>query len=145
MGDGDLNWIMDTAKEMHAESHWSKKVKFREDKVKKYFHAVLMNPNMFGIITHTDKENIGFMTGVIMDYSFGAEKFAREIDLYVKKEHRGKMAGILMMKMFKAWAKTKDAKEIIFEPGGVDVNGKFDSMAERLGMKAVGKVYRGDL
>jgi hypothetical protein len=107
MGDGDLNWIMDTAKEMHAESHWSKKVKFSEDKVKKYFHAVLMNPNMFGIITHTDKDNIGFMTGVIMDYSFGTEKFAREIDLYVKKEHRGKMAGILMMKMFKSWAKTK--------------------------------------
>ena len=141
----DLNWIMDTAREMHAESNWSKKVKFREDKVKKYFHAVLVNPNMFGIIAHTEKKDVGFMTGIIMEYSFGTDKFAREIDLYVKKEHRGKMAGILMMKMFKAWAKTKGAKEIVFEPGGVDVNGKFDALSKRLGMREVGKVYRGDL
>ena len=49
IGDIDFDWIMDTAKEMHAESNWSKKVKFREDKVKKYFHAVLTNPEMFGI------------------------------------------------------------------------------------------------
>ena len=94
----DLNWIMDTAREMHAESNWSKKVKFREDKVKKYFHAVLVNPNMFGIIAHEKDKNIGFMTGTIMEYSFGTEKFAREMDLYVKKEYRGKMAAIMMMK-----------------------------------------------
>ena len=141
----DLNWIMDTAREMHAESNWSKKVKFREDKVKKYFHAVLLNQNMFGIIAHEKDKNIGFMTGTIMEYSFGTEKFAREMDLYVKKEYRGKMAAIMMMKMFKAWAKTKDAKEIIFEPGGVDNTDRFNAMAKRLDMKEVGKIYRGDL
>ena len=145
VGSKDLDWIMETAREMHAESNWSKKVKFREDKVKKYFHAVLMNSNMFGIITPTDKENIGFMTGTIMEYSFGTEKFAREMDLYVKKKYRGKMAAIVMMKMFKAWAKTKGAKEIIFEPGGVDNTDRFSAMAKRLNMKEVGKIYRGDL
>ena len=100
---------------------------------------------MFGIIAQYEDNNIGFMTGIIMEYSFGTEKFAREIDLYVKKKYRGKMAGMLMMKMFKAWAKTKNAKEIIFEPGGVDNTGKFDGMAKRLGMKEVGKIFRGDL
>ena len=145
MGDGDLNWIMDTAKEMHAESHWSKKVKFREDKVKKYFHMVLTNPDMFGIIAHEDDKNIGFMTGTIMEYSFGTEKFAREMDLYVRKPHRGKIAAMMMMKMFKAWGKTKGAKEIIFEPESIDNINKFDAMAKRLDMKEVGKIYRGDL
>ena len=145
VGESDFDWIMDTAREMHAESNWSKKVKFREDKVKKYFHTVLTNPDMFGIIAHKDDKNIGFMTGTVMEYSFGTEKFAREIDLYVKKEHRGKMEAIMMMKMFKAWAKTKGAKEIIFEPGGVDNTDRFDAMAKRLDMKEVGKIYRGDL
>ena len=140
VGSKDLDWIMETAREMHAESNWSKKVKFREDKVKRYFHMVLTNPEMFGIIAHEDDRNIGFMTGTIMEYSF-----AREIDLYVKKEHRGKMAAIVMMKMFKAWAKTKGAKEIIFEPGGVDNTDRFNAMAKRLNMKEVGKIYRGDL
>jgi len=145
VGSKDLDWIMETAREMHAESNWSKKVKFREDKVKRYFHMVLTNPEMFGIIAHEDDRNIGFMTGTIMEYSFGTEKFAREMDLYVKKEHRGKMAAIVMMKMFKAWAKTKGAKEIIFEPGGVDNTDRFNAMAKRLNMKEVGKIYRGDL
>ena len=140
VGSKDLDWIMETAREMHAESNWSKKVKFREDKVKRYFHMVLTNPEMFGIIAHEDDRNIGFMTGTIMEYSFGTE-----IDLYVKKEHRGKMAAIVMMKMFKAWAKTKGAKEIIFEPGGVDNTDRFNAMAKRLNMKEVGKIYRGDL
>jgi len=145
VGENDLDWIIKTAREMHAESNWSKKVKFREDKVKKYFHMVLTNPDMFGIIAQKGDKNIGFMTGTVMEYSFGTEKFAREIDLYVKKEHRGKMAAIVMMKMFKAWAKTKEAKEIIFEPGGVDNTDRFDAMAKRLEMKEVGKIYRGDL
>jgi len=145
VGEKDLDWIMETAREMHAESSWSKKVKFREDKVKKYFHAVLTNPDMFGIIAHEDDSDIGFMTGTIVEYSFGTEKFAREIDLYVKKKYRGKMAGMLKMKMFKAWAKTKEAKEIIFEPESVVNVNKFAAMAKRLEMKEVGKVYRGDL
>jgi len=145
VGEKDLDWIITTARELHSESNWSKKVKFREDKVKRYFHMVLTNPDMFGIIAHDDDKNIGFMTGTIMEYSFGAEKFAREMDLYVKKEHRGKMAAIVMMKMFKAWAKTKGAKEIIFEPGGVDNTDRFNAMAKRLNMKEVGKIYRGDL
>ena len=85
------------------------------------------------------------MTGIIMEYSFGNEKFAKEMDLYVKKEHRGKMSAIVMMKMFKAWAKTREAKEIIFEPESVDNINKFDAMAKRLGMKEVSKIYRGDL
>ena len=87
----------------------------------------------------------GLSADVGSDIAFGTEKFAREIDLYVKKEHRGKMEAIMMMKMFKAWAKTKNAKEIIFEPGGVDNTNRFDAMAKRLDMKEVGKIYRGDL
>ena len=67
VGENDLDWIIKTAREMHAESNWSKKVKFREDKVKKYFHTVLTNPDMFGIIALKDGKNIGFMTGTIME------------------------------------------------------------------------------
>lgn len=140
--DYDSEWLLQLGKKHHEESDWSK-VKFSEDKCKKYIQAATNDPNYFGIILEEDDERIGFMAGRLLEYPFSHELFARELDLYVVPKHRKGKAGMFMMKKFIDWAKGSKALEVVFEPRLSDKHiKKFDAMAKRLGMKHFANAYR---
>jgi len=138
----DFEWMMDVSKEHHAESDWSE-VEYSEDKVARYINAVINDPNYFGIVALKDEKKIGFMAGMLLEYRFSREKFAKELEVYVVPEERTKMAGIFMMKKFMDWAEMNGAREVYFEPRLSDNEiKKFDAMAKRLGMEHFANAYR---
>ena len=138
----DFEWMMDVSKEHHAESDWSE-VEYSEDKVAGYINVVINDPNYFGIVALRDEKKIGFMAGMLLEYRFSREKFAKELEVYVVPEERTKMAGIFMMKKFMDWAEMNGAREVYFEPRLSDNEiKKFDAMAKRLGMEHFANAYR---
>jgi hypothetical protein len=59
----DLDWIIDSSRQMFAESEW-KEGEYDEEKVKNIFTMSGSHPiYMFGIIGLKDDEKAGFMTG----------------------------------------------------------------------------------
>jgi len=138
----DLNWILATAREMFEESEWKGEVKYETEKIRKYFSSAVLNPNLFAIMAlDKDDKPIGFLTGLLMSYSFSNASYAREIDLYIVPSKRGGMIAVQMMKKFIEWAKAKGAKEVYFEPSR-GVKNNFDAMAKRLNMESTSTVYR---
>ena len=138
----DFKWMMDVSVEHHAESDWSE-VKYDEEKVAGYVNSIINDPNYFGIVATEDEKRIGFIAGVLLEYSFSHEKFAKELEVYVVPEERTKMTGIFLMKKFMDWAKMNGVREIYFEPRLSDNEiKKFDAMAKRLGMSHIANVYR---
>ena len=138
----DLDWIINTTREMFAESEW-KDGKYDEDKVKHYFYHVIDQPTiMFGAIGLKDGERAGFMTGQVGEFSFMKTKFARESDLFVLPKYRGSQVAITLMKKFIEWAKGMKAQEVYLQPATNGKLNKFDAMAKRLGMDIVSKTYR---
>ena len=138
----DLNWILETARDMFEESEWKGEVKYETEKIRKYFSSAVVNPNIFAIMAlGKDDEPIGFLTGSLMTYNFSNASYAREIDLYIVPSKRGGMTAVQMMKKFIDWAKAKGAKEVYFEPSQ-GVKKDFDKMAKRLNMDNISSVYR---
>ena len=95
---------------------------------------------MFGIVALKGDNPIGFMVGCLLEFSYSKDKFAKQLELYVVPEERGKMAGLQMMKKFIDWSKMNGAKEVIFDVS--NQAGSFDKLAKRLGMEEIGTSYR---
>ena len=95
---------------------------------------------MFGIVALKEDNPIGFMVGCLLEFSYSKDKFAKQLELYVVPEERGKMAGLQMMKKFIDWSKMNGAKEVIFDVS--NQAGSFDKLAKRLGMEEIGTSYR---
>ena len=138
----DLDWILATARSMFEESEWKNELEYDTEKIKNYFFSAISNPNVFSMISLDADENpTGFLTGMLMQYNFSNETYAREIDLYVLPSKRGGITAVQMMKKFIEWAKGKGAKEVYFEPSR-GVKNNFDAMAKRLDMESTSTVYR---
>jgi len=136
----DLYWIQQVSEDFLKESAWGNRVEINKEKVINYFFAAMNKPNMFGIVSLKKEEPTGFMIGCLLEFPYSKDKFAKQLELYVVPKERGKMTGIQMMKKFIDWSKMQGAQEVIF-----DVStqvGSFDKLAQRLGMKEVGKSYR---
>ena len=139
----DLFWILKVSKDMYKESYLEEKgVEFNEEKVKQYFNLALRKPNGFSIIAEDDNKPVGFLISDMSEYLIGHQKVAKNMELYVVPEKRGSKAGLMMMKNFIKWAEMNDATEIIFAPSSMTNINKFDAFAKRLGMEAIGKVYK---
>jgi len=95
---------------------------------------------MFGIVALKEDNPVGFMIGCLLEFSYSKDKFAKQLELYVVPEERGKMAGLQMMKKFIDWSKMNGAKEVIFDVS--NQAGSFDKLAKRLGMEEIGTSYR---
>ena len=95
---------------------------------------------MFGIVALKEDNPVGFMIGCLLEFSYSKDKFAKQLELYVVPEERGKMAGLQMMKKFIDWSKMNEAKEVIFDVS--NQAGSFDKLAKRLGMEEIGTSYR---
>ena len=138
----DLNWILKTTRDMFNESEWKDELEYNTEKVTNYFFSALSNPNLFGIIGMDKEEKpIGFLTGMIMEYTFSDSKYTREMDLYVIPSKRGGVTGVQLMRKFIDWSKSKGAKEVYFEPSR-GVKKDFDAMGKRLNMDNISTVYR---
>tara|TARA_R110000824_G_scaffold8436_1_gene38303 strand:+ start:2447 stop:2893 length:447 start_codon:yes stop_codon:yes gene_type:complete len=136
----DLYWIQEISEDFLKESAWGNRVEINKEKVKNYFLAAMRNPRMFGIVALKEDNPVGFMIGCLLEFSYSKDKFAKQLELYVVPEERGKMAGLQMMKKFIDWSKMNEAKEVIFDVS--NQAGSFDKLAKRLGMEEIGTSYR---
>ena len=136
----DLYWIQKISEDFLKESAWGDRVEINKEKVKNYFLAAMRNPRMFGIVALKEDNPIGFMIGCLLEFPYSKDKFAKQLELYVVPQERGKMAGLQMMKKFIEWSKMNEAKEVIFDVSSHA--GSFDKLAKRLGMKEIGTSYR---
>ena len=136
----DLYWIQEISEDFLKESAWGNRVEINKEKVKNYFLAAMRNPRMFGIVALKEDNPVGFMIGCLLEFSYSKDKFAKQLELYVVPQERGKMAGLQMMKKFIDWSKMNEAKEVIFDVS--NQAGSFDKLAKRLGMEEIGTSYR---
>ena len=136
----DLYWIQKISEDFLKESAWGDRVEINKEKDENYFLAAMRKPNMFGIIALKEDNPIGFMIGCLLNFPYSKDNFAKQLELYVVPQERGKMAGLQMMKKFIEWSKMNEAKEVIFDVS--NQAGNFDKLAKRLGMEEIGTSYR---
>ena len=126
---------------MYKESYLEEKgVEFNEDKVIQYFNFAVKKPDGFAIIAEDNDKPVGFLISDIAEYGVGHQKIARNLELYVVPEERGKMTGIQLMKKFIDWSQMNKVKEVIFDVS--DKVGNFDKLSQRLNMEKIGTSYR---
>lgn len=99
-------------KQMHAESIY-KDMRYDADKVMRLALGALNAENRYVlIIAHSDDDPndvVGFMFGSVGPHFFSDELVAKDYALFVKKDKRGGIAAMRLLKKFEQLAKEKGA------------------------------------
>ena len=84
------------------------------EEIKTEYEAVLK----VGVIIfiEEDGEILGFLNGRVFTNFLDRTKQARDSYWYVKKEHRKKGVGVLILKAFEAWAKANGCSTMVITP-----------------------------
>lgn len=137
----DMDAIVTLARELHQMSRY-KNVK-PEEKQFKLTVANLMgskNGRVMLVVDENDEPQ-GFMISVIMELWFSRQKYCTDFATYVREGHR-QHAFRLYRDCIK-WAKTKPKViDIDFSrSSGIDDNGRWDLMMDRLGLEKAGTIW----
>jgi GNAT superfamily N-acetyltransferase len=141
----DVDYVVALGIEMHEESRYNK---FPLDiyKCKMLMYEVVDNPKQYcGYVYVYDGKIEGAIVGYVNEFYFGNELIAQDLGLFVRKNRRGCMAAVNLVKMYEAWAKENHADEIqLGLTTGVD-HDRTSKLYEKLGFKASGTVFKKEI
>jgi GNAT superfamily N-acetyltransferase len=90
------------------------------------------------LVVEKDGEIIGSVCACLTEYFFCSEKMTSDYWWYVKPEHRGSRAGIMLLKEYVAWAQAYGAREVMLSTStGIDME-KTADILERIGFERSG-------
>jgi len=138
----DVDYVIDLGIEMHEESRYSR---FKLDiyKCKILFYEIVDNPELyFGWVAEHDGKIQGFMAGYISEFYFGNEKIAQDLSLFVRKDRRGCMAAVNLIKKYEDWARKNGADEIQLGVSTGINEDRTSKLYEKFGFKASGTIFK---
>lgn len=131
--------LIDLARLMHAESGVHFDVPFDEAKLASQFHGAVLMPDMIYLrLAVRGEEVIGAFFGVISEMFFSQQKAAWDQGWYVKREHRGGRAVILLVNDWETWGKAHGVRKFnLSQTCEVNIEGTRKLM-EHLGYRVIG-------
>lgn len=97
----------------HAESIWRDRP-FDPEKLEQTAQQAIDDPDWLALVATLDGgQVVGYMAAFLTEFFFNREKQACDLLVFVSPSHRGSRAAIQMIRAYKAWAKSKGAKEAV--------------------------------
>lgn len=136
--------FMEIAEQCHKDSAWNC-YPFNREVCARKIKSMTETPDDFVCIYRKNEEIIGFFLASIGEFLFSDISFGVENGVYVKKEHRGGRAALLMKNEFDKWCSRLHLAEPLVEVyfGENADNEKTYSFFEKSGMIECGRIFRG--
>ena len=126
---------------MHQESYYSF-MKMSEEKVRQLFEHSVGNDGVHFNVAEKDGEIVGFFYGLTHPHFFSEENVTGDLFFYVRKDLRGSMIGVRLIKGFTDWSKKQN---VSYAQIGITTNINTDrssALLERMGYEFGGTLYR---
>lgn len=138
----DIPVMIELGAEMHEESAF-RRLDYDRDICFDLGVRYLSDPeNHFSYCAYEGEELVGMFMGYLTPYYFGKDLLASDILWYVKRDRRGSMMGIRLLKAFRSWAKERGAKEVcIGVSTAVDVD-RTHKLLSCMGFEHVGGTFK---
>lgn len=107
----DLPDILDMGAALHAESPRYAALSYNAAKVEARARDVI--PGGGALVAEMNGKIIGMIAGFVCEHWFSDDKIASDYTFYVKPEHRGGRAALLLVRGFEGWAYLNGAKDIV--------------------------------
>lgn len=126
------------ARQAHQESKY-RHLLFSESKVRQIFqnHS---QPQCLGIIARNDRHISGFFLAEMSGMVFTEQPIAMETTYWIRPEHRGGRAFLLLMTEFNKWAEKYRLPQFCI-PHFAEDNTKTYSALEKFGFIEAGRIY----
>ena len=134
--------VVALARKMAAESPAYRRYGFDSDKVGRLAKQCIIKEDYQCLLAFKAEKCIGFMAYGCFPMLFSAALTVDDFALYVLPEHRGSLAGPLMVKRCLKWAKEKGASEVRLGITTEINNSRVEKLFNRLGLATSGKLCR---
>lgn len=138
----DIEVMADMGQALHDESPRFASRSYSKDKVMRLgehlLGTMMGGPRGCMLIAEKGDEPIGMMVGFVTEDWFGHDKVASDYTFYVKPEHRGGRAAVMLLKTFEQWAREQGAVEIMPGVSTLIHEGKTQRFYEKLGYRFTG-------
>ena len=137
----DVMHFVSLGRSMHREGVYSF-VDYDEVIAMKTARDYIISPDCCAYLIFRGEEAIGMHMASLTTYFFSPAKLAASLVIYVKFDHRGSRAALMLMNAFLDWAKLKDADEMYI---GVSAGIKLetgDRFFKHFGFEYVGGNYK---
>lgn len=128
---------------MHAESPRFREMPYSEEKVYNTAIALLTQEGVGGIlVAETNGIIVGMFAFLVGEQFFGPSRYAADLVVYVKPEHRGSSAFPRLVHAFEKWADELGVDEKIMGVSTMVNTRQTTAAYERLGYEAFGDLLR---
>lgn len=110
--DRDFPVLLNLAREMHAESRFAARYPFDPGKVESLLRLGMRSDDWAAWVIEDDGMICGAFLGMVTEQWFSRALVAQDLALFVRPEHRGRMAGMRLVERFKLWARTRGAVDV---------------------------------
>jgi len=139
---GDCVHVIGLAQRMANESPAYTRYEFDGFKVGNIAKQCIYDPDYQCLLAFKDEKPIGFMAYACFSMLFSKARTVDDLALYVLPEHRGSLAGPLMVKRCVNWAKQQGASEVRLGITTEIDNSRVEKLFNRLGLATSGKLCR---
>ena len=139
--ENDWPTVLDFGRRLHSESLW-RVLPFDEDKAIALLRWYARTPaTSCFLIAERKGEVAGFLMAYMGDLAFSYERRAINGFYYVVPDQRGSLAGLRLLRHFKAWARKHGAFEVqIGMSGGINTD-RMIRFLEHLGFRHTGDIF----
>ena len=138
----DIDALTELGSEMHQESDYAF-LPYDRGRVRTLILQYIEDrTTRCGLVAEDDQTLIGMIGGVLIEYYFCEETLVADEVLFVKRERRGSMAALRLIRGLQEWAVRRGARELCLSVSTnvhSETTGRF---YERLGFAHVGGIFK---
>jgi hypothetical protein len=136
----DVPSVVELASHMHQEGVYSP-YNFNGNKLHRHIEGYVDKEHSCGFVYIRDDTIQGAVFGHLDNHYFGDSSLAIQNGFFIKKEARGGMAAIKLLRSFEDWAVTKDVDCICFSTSNNGKDDRWLKFCEARGYEHVGYVF----
>lgn len=135
----DINKLIPLIKQMHIESHYAS-ISTERHLLTNGLKAAIQDQSQLLIIAEDANNIFGFLHATVTNNIWTNQQFARCEHLYVDHSFRG-ISGLRLLKLFKAWSKSKGAVAIEISDFYCESPGRLSEYFSKIGITVLGGSY----
>lgn len=126
-GSADIEPMIEMGRALHQESPRYRTMRYDPDKLRRVaarLQGTLLAEDGVMLVAEAGGQVVGMLVGILAERWFGPDRYATDLTVYVRPEHRGGTAFVRLVAAFEAWAREQGVDE-------VDIGISTDIHAER--------------